>query len=172
MPKKAPSLTIFICLMLLAVIACQISIDSGNPTSPPAATDTLSPEPIATQEATLTTQPTPTSESSQIEIPAGWSTYRNSEYGFEISYPSDYQALDDAENLYGWPNGIVLLYNGGQSYDIAIQVWDSQAEPLANYPNAGENLWIFPVGDKFISVFDVTMEPENAAVIATFKLIP
>src|SRR4030042_2813697 len=62
-------------------------------------------------------------ESSQTtDVKPGWLTYANSQYGFSISYPEDYKALSDQNNLYGWPNGLVLFYKGGQSYDIAVEV--------------------------------------------------
>lgn len=100
----------------------------------------------------------------------GWSTYKNDQYGFEISYPATYKVLTDSNNLYGWPNGIALLYKGGQSYDIAIQVWDSQEEYESAYPAAGENLTVKKTGTKFITIMDNTNDPENSEVITTFKL--
>lgn len=145
-------------VILFIIIACQVSIETGSPTSTPEPTPTPQPAPTVTIE-------TPT-------IPDGWLTYQNTQYGFEISYPPSYQALDDANNLYGWPNGIVLLYNGGQSYDIAIQAWNNEQEMNNNYPNAGSFITGVPIGDKVISIFNVTQESENPAIIATFRLLP
>lgn len=145
-------------VILLTVIACQISAETGSPT--------------ATPEPTSTPQPTLTAMVEPPVIPDGWLTYQNMQYGFEISYPPSYQALDDADNLYGWPNGIVLLYNGGQSYDIAIQYWNNEQEMNNNYPNTGGFLTSVPVGNQIISIFNITRESENPAVAATFRLLP
>ncbi|MCJ7520560.1 MAG: hypothetical protein MUO42_12940 [Anaerolineaceae bacterium] len=169
--KTKIKLLFFLSLTFFIVIACEISFFEEevppvptNTSQPPA---TLQPTPEPTLQPTVesTVQPT------QQTVPAGWQTYTSTVYGFEISYPASYQALDDADNLYGWPNGVVLLYNGGQAYDIAIQVWDSPDEIASNYPSAGESITIVPSAGKYISIFNATEEGENPAIIATFKLI-
>lgn len=147
-------------LLILVSAACQVSIDMGNPaeepTNPPAPTDTPMPAPT---------------DNPQPAVPDGWLTYKNTQYGFEISYPPEFQVLDDQDSLYGWPNAVVLFYNGGQSYDIAIQVWNNQADLDAIYPNEARIQTVSTNG-KIISLFDVTQDPENAAVIATFRQLP
>lgn len=147
-------------LLIVISTACQFSVDMANSAQEtaqmPAATDTPVPAPT---------------DAPQPEVPARWVTYQNAQYGFEISYPPDFQLLQDADSLYGWPNAVALLYQGGQSYDIAIQVWDSQAELDANYPNE-PRMQSFDANGKIISLFDVTQEADNAAVIATFRLLP
>lgn len=100
----------------------------------------------------------------------GWNIYKNEKYGFQISYPNTYQALDDKNNLYGWPNAVVLLYNGGQAYDIAIEVWNTQAEYQKKYV-LEDGLTVKKVGDKYITLWDATREEGNSDVIATFTLI-
>ncbi len=150
-----------VCLMSI-VLACSVDIDTGSTSpeeeeSPP----TIEPSPL----------PSDTPDTSTA--PAGWLTYTSAEYCFKIHYPPNYQALDDADNLYGWTNGVVLFYKGGQSYDIAIQVWDTQADLDANYPNAGSSIMTYNTcNNKIISVYDVTQDPENASVMATFTLLP
>jgi len=107
------------------------------------------------------------------ELEEGWLRYENSEYGFAISFPETYQALDDEENLYGWPNGVVLIYNGGQAYDIAIEAWDSEGEYLAMYPadNPNYDYQVEQIGDKYLTILDATKEEGNAEVIATFEVL-
>lgn len=156
--RKLTYLVVF--LTILVSIACQVSFDMGNP----------GPEATGLPAATNTPMPAPT-ETQGPSAPAGWSTYQNAQYGFEISYPPEYQVLEDPDSLSGWPNAVVLFYNGGQSYDIAIQVWDSQADLDANFSN-DPRVQSVSANGKIISLFDVTQEPENAAVIATFRLLP
>jgi hypothetical protein len=156
---KKKYVLISVSIILTIVIACQASFQTKSATSTPEPTATpILPQPTATEE-----QPT---------APAGWLTYQNLNIGFEISYPPNYEALDDEDSLYGWPNGLLLLYKGGQSYDIAIQIWDSQQDLDANYPVEGDRITTVQSGNKIISIFDVTEDSENAAVIATFHLLP
>ena len=132
---------------------------SVTPTNSPIVT--LAPE-------TVIATPTPVPTIAGPVIPAGWQTYTNTQYGFTISFPAKFKALTDKENLYGWPNGVVLIYGGGQAYDIVIEVWSSEAQYKAKYP--GETLPVYQVNGKFLTIADQTKSSENAAIIATFNL--
>lgn len=103
-------------------------------------------------------------------VPVGWSTYKNNLYGFEISYPASYRALDSKNDLYGYPNGAVLLYTGGQAYDVVIEVWNTQSAYESNYSSRMSDVTVMKNKDKFITLFDNTGAPDNKAIIATFKL--
>ena len=85
------------------------------------------PSPEPSEETTIQPSPDPY---------ADWQTYTNEEYGFQFSYPDEFEALDDENNLYGWPNAVVLLYQGGQAYDIPVEVWDSESEYQQAYQEA------------------------------------
>lgn len=99
-----------------------------------------------------------------------WQVYTNTEYGFEISYPSSYEVLTDEENLYGWPHAVALLYNGGQAYDIVIEVWDSEEEYREIYGER-QGLFVYEKADQVITVTDHTLEIQNADVVDSFKLL-
>ena len=112
-------------------------------------------------------QPTPTPESN---IPAGWKVYKNETYGFQIAYPEGYKVLADKNNLYGWPNAVALIYRGGQSYDLPIEVWDSTSAYLKKYQNE-ESLVAKKVGGKYITLVNLNKNPEVDKIIATFTLL-
>jgi hypothetical protein len=122
---------------------------------------------ITTSEPVLIPTSIPTPEAEKSDIPPGWMTYKNEEYGFEISYPENYKALDDEENLYGWPDAVVLIYGGGQSYDLPIEIWDNASEYENKYPNA-DNLIVKQVGNKYITLLNMNFEAEVDAIIETF----
>lgn len=132
-----------------------------------------SPAPIITfaptATVTPTTQPQPTEAEEAASIPANWLTFENQEYGFEISYPANYRALDDEENLYGWPKAIVLLYGGGQSYDLPIEVWDTVSEYEAKYKNQLDNLTVKEAKGKYITLVNMNRKEEVDQIIATFR---
>lgn len=103
-------------------------------------------------------------------VPEGWLTYEDAEHGFYFHYPPEFEVLTDSDSLYGWENGLALLYNGGQSYDIAIQIWDSAAEMEAVYGRGDARMHVFELGDQLISVMNITNEIDNEGIIASFTV--
>lgn len=110
-------------------------------------------------------------EASESALPEGWSTYTNIEYGFEISYPEKYKPLNDSESLYGWPDAVVLFYAGGQSYDLAVEVWDSKFDYEDKYSTRLDDLVVKRVGDKYITLLNTNRETEVDQIIETFREI-
>jgi len=106
-----------------------------------------------------------------IDPTANWKTYTNEKYQFEIKYPKNYQVLTDKNNLYGWPNAVALIYDGGQSYDIPVEVWDSEKAYQDKYKTQISDLTIFKSENKFITLLDSTKEADNAKIISTFKFL-
>ena len=123
--------------------------------------------PTPTSTATPVSSTEPVMEKS--DIPEGWLTYTNTKYGFQISYPSNFKALDDADNLYGWPDAVVLFYAGGQSYDLPVEVWNTEAEYKAKYATQLDQVIVKKVGGKFITLLNNNNTPEVNQIILTFK---
>ena len=120
------------------------------------------------QASAIPSTTTPVS-SPQSSLKPGWNLYQNSLYKFEFSHPSAFKVLTDSENLYGWPNAILLLYKGGQSYDMPVEIWNSEAEYKAKYPGSTQ-LTVFKTKDgKFITLNNANNDPEVEAIISTFK---
>ena len=103
-----------------------------------------------------------------ISIPTGWKTFISEKYGFSISFPASYKALTDKDDLYGWPNGVVLLYNGGQSYDLAIEHWNSLEEYEKVYKNETRT-YIKNIGREYISLLNMNNTTEVEKIIETFR---
>lgn len=91
--------------------------------------------------------------------------YTNEEYGFSFSYPAQFEVLTDADSLAGWEKGVLLLYNGGHSYDIVVQVWDSQNEIDLFYGVNNERLHVFPIGKRILTVMNITLETGSNEII-------
>lgn len=168
----------FLVFSTLAVFLYFSNLNKKNFPQPPfseitvAEQENTETEHTATDEPDLTGQPQPTDVEeieTESDIPEGWTTYTNEDYSFQISYPSTYQALNDEENLYGWPNAVVLLYKGGQSYDLPIEVWNSSSEYEAKYPESmSDLLTVHEVGDFYITLFNQNQSSEVDQIIATF----
>lgn len=156
--------TILIFLVILGLLGTAAAYFLGSLNHPEA-------PPIPPPPPEPPIKPTITESLSPPAVSSGWQTYQNQKYGFAISYPEDYQALDDQENLYGYPQGVVLLYQGGQAYDIIIEVWDNQSDYEGKYASRIADLTVKKIGQKFLTLLDNTQETENNAVIATFKTL-
>lgn len=126
--------------------------------------------PTPTSTTTISLSQTSTPEvSPSPSLKPGWKLYQNTQYGFEFSYPANYKVLTDSENLYGWPNAILLLYKGGQSYDLPIEIWNSEAEYKAKYTDSSTYVVYKTKDGKFITLSNMNKDPEVAQIVATFK---
>jgi len=129
------------------------------PTVSPQPTEEVSPSPI------LTLIPTPKTTSEPTMKP-GWETYKETQLGFEISFPEEYKVQEDK---YGWPKAVLLLYGGGQSYDLAVELWDEPSEYENKYP-AQKNLVVKQIGNKYLTFLNMNYKEEVDEIIATFKV--
>jgi hypothetical protein len=78
---------------VVKILTISIATTLPTDTATPIPTETLAPTPIPTLQRATIQQTSPTPESS---IPQGWKTYRNQDYGFEISYPGE-SALSEVQ---------------------------------------------------------------------------
>lgn len=129
---------------------------------------------LQSKKQTTKVQPTPTPSSILTPTPditANWEKYTNTQYGFEIKHPSEYKALSDEKNLYGWPKAIVLFYKGGQSYDLAIEIWDNESEYKQKYIDSSVITIFKTQNNKFITLLNANKDPEVDQIISTFKFV-
>jgi cytoskeletal protein RodZ len=123
-------------------------------------------EPNPEAEPTPTANPSPSPDEY-----ADWKTYVNQEYGFKFSYPEEYAAKADQDSLYGWPNALVLLYKGGQAYDVPVEVWDTAAEYQQKYQTRLDELIIRETPDYYVTFLNNTNTADFEEIAESFKLI-
>jgi len=124
-----------------------------------------------TQAPTVTMKPEETATPTKKPV-STLPMYTNEKYGFTIAYEKPYRAMDDADNLYGYPHGVVLIYAGGQAYDIVVEVWDTKAAYEKEYATRMADVTVHEVKGKFITLLDNTKEAGNKKVIDSFTLLP
>lgn len=163
-PKTNSSLVLIMSIFLIITVAIaglfyfQIQKLSKKLSEKTAPTPTVTATPIQTPLAVPTMKP-------------GWKIYKNDQYGFEFMYPETYQVLTDSENLYGWPKAILLLYKGGQSYDMTVEIWSSEAEYKQKYNSEINDLTVFQKDGKFITLLNTNKDSEISEIISSFKLL-
>jgi len=159
MHKKISVCILCVCTVIFSACGMlpdiNISTNTSEATAPPPAP----------------TEAPPTAAPPAAAADDGWAVYTNPEAGFRFSYPEGYDVLTDETSLYGWDNAVALLYDGGQSYDAVVQVWEGMEELEAAVPGRLPDMAIFEAGGKLISLFNITGIPEFDAIAATFTLI-
>lgn len=140
-------------------IAVMAPADQVEPTTLPQETSTPTEEAVS-----------PAATTSDSELPADWQTYTSEEHGFQVSFPADWQALDSEDDLYGWPNAVVLLYRGGQAYDIPVEVWDTAAKYEEKYEGQFEYV-VEEINGKYVTIANYTDAEEFADIAASFQVI-
>jgi len=127
--------------------------------------DEVIPTKVSTPSVVVTPATTPTTI-----LPNDWETYTNQKYGFEISFPKKYKVLTDKESLYGWPKAIALICGGGQSYDLPIEYWTTEAEYQKKYQGY-KNMTVKKIDDFYITLVNVNFDSTVDEIIKTFKEI-
>ncbi len=160
--KQRGNATIIVVIVVIALGIIGFLIYQNTQLKKQASPASPTPTPITTSASTPTPVPTATPK-------PGWKLYQNQQYKFEFSYSSAYKVLTDKENLYGWPKAILLLYKGGQSYDMAVEIWNTEAEYKTKYADASSYTVFKTTDGKFITLLNANKDTEVSEIIATFK---
>ena len=162
--RQKGNVIVIVLILTIAAAAIGFLVYQNTQLRKQATVPSQAPTPTASIVPTPATTPTPSPS-----LKPGWKLYQNGQYDFEFSYPATYKVLTDSENLYGWPKAILLLYKGGQSYDMAVEVWNTEAEYKAKYTDTS-TFSVFKTGNgKFITLLNQNKDPEVAEIISTFK---
>lgn len=106
-----------------------------------------------------------------LDSTVGWKTYTNEIHSFSLKYPEPFEVLTDKKNLYGWEHALALFYGGGQSYDLAIEIWNSEAEYKQKYKSTNDNLTVHQTNNgKYLTLSNINNDPQINQVINTFTL--
>lgn len=98
-------------------------------------------------------------------------TYANEVYQFKLNYEAPYRVLTSKDDLYGYPNGIALIYAGGQAYDIVVEVWNSKAAYENEYAGRMSDITVIESKGKFITFLNNTSEAGNQKIIDSVKMM-
>ena len=95
--------------------------------------------------------------------------YVDPTFKFEVTFPKKYRVESDH---YGWPKAALILYAGGQSYDLVIEVWDTKAEYEAKYQNMMDAITVVQSQStgKYFTLNNANKDPEVTQIISTFKV--
>ena len=138
MPKKGMSPWLAVGIAAVVILAyVAFSAYAGMWPFAPAAS--VSPTPTASAGALPTASSTPTATISATPDTTGWKTYTNTQYGFSIKYPRDWNAVD----LVVLPNSPSVmrleeegLGFGGKTYYLDISVTSEDMNSVrAKYPS-------------------------------------
>jgi len=99
LPLGLAVLAVFVIAVLFFLTGCTQRGESGSqPTIPPSSTPAERPSPEDTEAAgdeTVKEAEPVTDDEEVITEPAGWKTYTNDEYGFEVKYPEGFVVETD-----------------------------------------------------------------------------
>ena len=65
----------------------------------------------------------------------------------------------------------MLIYGGGQSYDLPIEIWSTVSEYENKYKNQMGDLTIKKVGGKYITLLNTNHKEEVDQIIVTFRAL-
>lgn len=101
------------------------------------------------------------------EMQDSLNTYHDIVNGFTIKFPLNYTVEEDT----AWPNASIILYSGGQSYDLIVQVWNSDAEYKEYYKEYGQltNMVVKHKDDKTITLFNLNSSDQVDEIIESYK---
>lgn len=88
---------------------------------------------------------------------------------FTLTYPENYRLVEDKA---AWKNASVILYTGGQSYDLVVQVWNSESEYRGVYGNSYDDfITAKNFNGKYITFLNANKSKEVEEIIKSFEPI-
>ncbi len=89
--------------------------------------------------------------------------------GFSLRHPENYKTATDS----AWKNSSIILYTGGQVYDLVVQVWNTEDEYKKFFGETYsglENMTIQKVGNKIVTLLNQNNSEEVDKIIQSFKV--
>ncbi len=99
----------------------------------------------------------------------GLLTFTDTSLGFSLKYPTTYRIEKDS----GWKNAGLILYSGGQTYDLVVQSWNTEAEYKKYFEeNIGtpQTLVVKKIGNKYVTFLNMGEDKDVDTVISSYKL--
>lgn len=102
-------------------------------------------------------------------LDTGFLKFSDSSVGYSLVYPKSYRVEENT----AWKNASLILYAGGQVYDLVVQVWNSEAEYKAYFQeNIGltSKVVVHKVKGRYVTLFNYAESAEVEQIINSFKL--
>lgn len=131
-------------------------------------------------------QPTPAAEPQPVvdelaPVDADLQTYTNNKYGFEFQYPIEnspgnkfqiIEAENNPDTVWRPTSTVVLLWcDFCQSYEMIVQVWDSQAQFQKECNGYCSPQVTYQAWNKYISIINNNQSEIVSSIISTFKIL-
>jgi len=160
-------LTIFVVILIISYFFPGLLQKKANESvSSSTISSTVSASASPSQAVDKSTSAGPTSTPSTT---SALQTYKDNSWGFEFSYPADYETVNDT---YGWPHALVHLMPvaGGQSYEGQIEWWDTATQFKDTYGKDPKYITTHPNSKNWITINYYT-DPNGIwqEVIESFK---
>jgi len=120
----------------------------------------------------LPEKPTPANTSVVDHNPtAELNHYQNTTYGFQLSLPENFEVITESEYLLDYPNSITLVYSGGQTHDVIIDLWENESDYMSYYSSRLSDVTVLQSAGKYITFLDNNLGEQNKQIISSAKIL-